>query len=232
MTCRGTGAPGDSSYDASITVQRVGTSHQDPLTPPSLRASATTAVPAINSQGSNANKPNSQQAHRRQAALHHLAARSRSRSASSSRAVSRQPSETALEQHHQRQQTLLDETLSQDAAAARLAEDYLAAVHSAASVHSAAAASSASSWPQQSDMPQWMHQQQQQQQQGTAQGDQQHLEWEGMLRRGVELAHGPSTDQFLQVVDLFPQPGLGQVTTCCSLLGKALATAFQSIHIT
>ena len=212
MACRGEGAPGDSSYDANIRVQRLGGSHQPPLTPPTRPSATAAALPADKPRGSSVNKLNSQQAQRRQAALHQLAARSRSRSMSSSRALSKQPSRAELDQQQQ-QQSLIDDVLSQDAAAARLAGDYLAAVHSAASIHSAsAAASSASSWPPQSDVSQWMGEQP-----GKAQGDQQRLNWEGMLRRGVELAHGPSTDQFLQVVDLFPEPGLGQVRPPCSL---------------
>lgn len=210
------GALGDSSYDATIKVQRLGGSQQPPMTPPTRPAAAAAALPAGKPRGSSANKLNSQQAQRRQAALHQLAARSRSRSTSSSRALSKQPSRAELDQHQQQQQTLVDDVLSQEEAAARLAGDYLAAVHSAASIQSAsAAASSASSWPQQSDVPQWMSEQQP----GKAGVDQQQLDWEGMLRRGVELAHGPSTDQFLQVVDLFPETGLGQVSTPCSLPG-------------
>lgn len=206
MDCREAGAPGDSSYDASIRVQRLG-GNQRPLLTPSTRPIATAALPADKPKGSSANKLNSQQAQRRQAALHQLAARSKSRSTSSSRAVSKQPSRAKFDQ--QQQQTVVGGVLSQDAAAARLAGDYLAAVHSAASVHSAsAAASSASSWPPQSDVPHWMSEHP-----GRAQRDQQGLHWEGVLRRGVELAQGPSTDQFLQVVDLFPDPGLGQVKT-------------------
>ena len=218
MACRGAGAAGDSSYDASIRVQRLSVGHQASLTPPT-RATAAAALPVDNSRGSDTNKLNSRPAQRRQAALHQLAARSRSRSTSSSRALSKQPSRTELDQ--QQHQTVLDQALSQDAAAARLAGDYLAAMHSAASVHSAAAASSASSWPQQSDEAQWMPEQPGR---GRAQGDQQqHQDWEGTLRRGVELAHGPSTDQFLQVVDFFPQAGLGQVMTCCSRAWKTAA---------
>ena len=210
------GAPGDSSFDASIRVQRLGGSKQATLTSPT-RPTAAAALPFDKPRGSSINKLTSQQAQRRQAALHQLAARSRSRSASSSRAVSKQPSRAELDQQQQQQQQqqqrLVDDVLTQDAAAVRLADDYLAAVHSAAFIHSAsAAASSASSWPPQSDVPHWMSEPP-----GKAQGDQQRLDWEGMLRRGVELAHGPSTDQFLQVVDLFPEPGLGRVRTPCSL---------------
>lgn len=208
VACRGEGAPGNSSYDASITVQRLGGSHQ-PAPIPLTRPSATAAGKP---RGSNANKLNSHQAQRRQAALHQLAARSRSRSTSSSRTLSQQPFTAVLDQQQQQQQqTSVDDVLSQEAAAARWAGDYLAALHSAASIHSAsAAASSASSWPPQSDVPQWVTEQP-----GKAQGAQQRLDWEGMLRRGVELAHGPSTDQFLQVADLFPEPGLGQVRPPC-----------------
>lgn len=217
VACRETGAPGDSSFDASIKVQRLGGSQQPALAPPT-RPRATAALPADNFPGSNPNQVNSQQVQRRQAALHQLAARSRSRkksSASSSRALSKQPSRADL--YQQQQQTLLDDVLSQDAAAARLAGDYLAAVHSAASLHaaSAAASSSASSWPPQAEVPQGTREQP-----GKAHGNQQQqLDWEGVLRRGVELAQGPSTDQFLQVVDLFPEAGLGQVGTLCSLHG-------------
>lgn len=213
--CREAGAPGDSSYDASIKVQRLGGSQQPALTPPT-RPKATAAVPTDTLPGSDANQLNSHQVQRRQAALHQLAARSRSRrtsSVSSSRALSQQPSRADL--YQQQQQTLLDDVLSQDAAAARLAGDYLAAVQSAASLHAAsAAASSASSWPPQSEVPQGTREQP-----GQAHGNQQQLDWEGVLRRGVELAQGPSTDQFLQVVDLFPEEGLGQVGVFCSLHG-------------
>ena len=208
VDCRGAGAPGDSSYDASIRVQRLGGNQQLLLTQ-STRPIATAPLPADKPKGSSGNKLNSQQAQRRQAALHQLAARSKSRSTSSSRAVSKQPSRAEFDQQQQQQQTVVDGVLSQDAAAACLAGDYLAAVHLATSVRSAsAAASSASSWPPQSDVPHWMSEQP-----GRAQRDQQGLHWEGVLRRGVELAQGPSTDQFLQVVDLFPEPGLGQVKT-------------------
>ena len=223
MAYRGAGALGDSSYDASIRVQRLGGGQQPPITPPTRPTATAAALPADNPSGSSTNKLNSQQAHRRQAALHQLAARSRSRSTSSSRALSKQPSRAELDQQQQQQQTLIGDVLIQDAAAARLAGDYLAAVHSAASIHSAsAAASSASSWPPQSDVPHWVSEQP-----GNALGDQQHLDWEGMLRRGMELAHGPSTHHFLQVVDLFPEPGLGQVRTPCSMRQKLLVEAYM-----
>ena len=161
---------------------------------------------------------NAQQSSRRQAALQQLAARSRSRSGSSSRARSQQPSRADLQQPSRAgpeqplalDHALLNSALAQDAAAARLAGDYLAAVHSAASIHSAAA-SSASSWPQQSDLP--MEVRSQRDQIGVKAGGQglMSTEWESVLRRGVELAQGPTTDQFLQVVDLYPDRRLSQV---------------------
>lgn len=223
MACREAGAPGDSSYDASIKVQRLGGSQQPALTPPTRPKATAAALPGVSLPGSDANQSNSQQVQRRQAALHQLAARSRSRrtsSASSSRALSKQPSMADL-YDHQQQQTLLDDVLSQDAAAARLAGDYLAAVHSAASLHAAsAAASSASSWPPQSDVPQSTREQP-----GKARGNQQQqLDWEGVLRRGVELAQGSSTDQFLQVVDLFPEAGMGQVGALLQPAVRLLST--------
>ncbi|KAL0026054.1 hypothetical protein WJX79_005633 [Trebouxia sp. C0005] len=130
------GAPGNSCYDASIRVQRLGHSQQSP------HASAEALL------GPDHNKGNSQQLKRRQAALQQLAARSRSRSASSSRAVSQQPSRAVLDLAQPVDLSLLNAALDEDAAAARLAGDYLAAVQSAASIHS-----SASSWPQQVDIP-------------------------------------------------------------------------------
>ena len=208
VSCRAPGALGDSSYDASIRVQRLG--HNQLGLP--VSASDTAARLPDNTRSNNPPGFNSQQAHRRQAALKQLAARSRSRSTSSFRALSKQPSRTDLDQPHQ-QQSLLEAALEQDSAAARLAGDYLAAVQSAASIHSAGA-SSASSWPRQSDVPQLASQQPQQaEEKGRMEKD-----WEGVLRRGVELAQGPSTDQFLQVVDLYPGPGLGQVTCSGNML--------------
>ncbi len=147
---------------------------------------------------------NSQQPKRRQAALQQLAARSRSRSASSSRAVSQQPSRADLDLPQSLDHSLLNAALDEDAAAARLAGDYLAAVQSAASLHT-----SASSWPQQVDIPAQGHTQQ-----GSSEARGNGVmsrDWEGVLRRGVELAQGPTTDQFLQVVDLYPEERLGQV---------------------
>ncbi len=194
--CRQPGAPSNSCYDASIRVQRLGHSQQSPP------ASAEALLAPDHNRG------NSQQPKRRQAALQQLAARSRSRSASSSRAVSQQPSRADLDLPRSLDHSLLNAALDEDAAVARLAGDYLAAVQSAASIHS-----SASSWPQQVDIPA-----QQQTQQGLQQGSGgargngvMGRDWEGVLRRGVELAQGPSTDQFLQVVDLYPEERLGQV---------------------
>ncbi|KAL0051080.1 hypothetical protein WJX82_001507 [Trebouxia sp. C0006] len=191
------GAPGNSCYDASIRVQRLGHTQQSPP------ASAEALLAPDHNRG------NSQQPKRRQAALQQLAARSRSRSASSSRAVSQQPSRADLDLPRSLDHSLLNAALDEDAAVARLAGDYLAAVQSAASIHS-----SASSWPQQVDIPA-----QQQAQQGLQQGSGgargngvMGRDWEGVLRRGVELAQGPSTDRFLQVVDLYPEERLGQIT--------------------
>ena len=206
--CRAPGELGDDSHDASIRVQRLGHSQ---LASPIDASNAAERLPD-NSRSENPTGLNSQQAQRRQAALKQLAARSRSRSASSSRALSKQSSRADLDQSHQKQ-SLLEAALEQDSAAARLAGDYLAAVQSAASVHSAGA-SSASSWPRQSDVPQSASQQPQQAEEERQMG----TDWEGVLRRGVELAQGPSTDQFLQVVDLYPEPGLGQVMCCANLL--------------
>ena len=42
-------------------------------------------------------------------------------------------------------------------------------------------------------------------------------EWEGILRRGVELAQGPTTDQFLQVVDLYPEQKMHQASAALCL---------------
>lgn len=110
--------------------------------------------------------------------------------------------------------TLLDSALEQDTAAARLAGDYLAAVHSAASIHSAAY-SSTSSWPRQSDLPIKGQSELGQHKAGGRAGDERTMgcNWEGVLRRGVELAQGPTTDQFLQVVDLYPEQSMSQVYT-------------------
>ena len=194
--CRPPGAPGNSCYDASIRVQRLGRSQQSP------RASAEALCAPDH------NKGNSQQPKRRQAALQQLAARSRSRSASSSRAVSQQPSRADLDLPQSLDHSLLNAALDEDAAAAHLAGDYLAAVQSAASIHS-----SASSWPQQIDIPaQGQTQQGLQQGSGGARGNGvMGRDWEGVVRRGVELAQGPTTDQFLQVVDFYPEERLGQV---------------------
>ena len=190
--CRPPGAPGNSCYDASIRVQRLGHSQQSP------HASAEAHLAPDHNRGI------CQQPKRRQAALQQLAARSRSRSASSSRAVSQQPSRADLDLPQSLDHSLLNAALDEDAAAARLAGDYLAVVQSAASIHS-----SASSWPQQVDIP---AQGQTQQGSGGARGNGvMGRDWEGVLRRGVELAQGPTTDQFLQVVDLYPEERLGQV---------------------
>ena len=210
--CRPPGAPGNSCYDASIRVQRLGHSQQSP------HASAEALL------GPDHNKGNSQQLKRRQAALQQLAARSRSRSASSSRAVSQQPSRAVLDLAQSLDHSLLNAALDEDAAAARLAGDYLAAVQSAASIHS-----SASSWPQQVDIPgQGETQQGLQQGSGGARGSGfMGRDWEGVLRRGVELAQGPTTDQFLQVVDLYPEERLGQVENAINWLFKLMI----SVHI-
>ena len=205
--CRAPGAPGNSSHDASIRVQRLGHNQHSP------HASAEIAD---HSRSSNAKHGNPQQANRRQAALQQLAARSRSRSASSTRAVSNQPSRADLELPQGLDHSLVNSALDQDAAAARLAGDYLAAVHSAASIHSAAA-SSASSWPQQADIPA-KGQAVSGLQQGSPRAGSMGQDWEGVLRRGVELAQGPTTDQFLQVVDLYPEQRLGQVGDMAVLL--------------
>ena len=180
---------------------------------------AAPALPIATNQAPQDNRDNAQSS-RRQAALQQLAARSRSRSNSSSRALSKQASRTDLgqppgavsEQPLALDHTLLNHALAHDAAAARLAGDYLAAVHSAASIHSAAA-SSASSWPRQSDLP-IEAQSERQQQWAGAKGNGQGLmgsNWEQVVRQGVELAQGPTTEQFLQVVDLYPEHSLGQV---------------------
>ncbi|DBA81543.1 TPA: hypothetical protein ACH3X1_007317 [Trebouxia sp. C0004] len=183
------GAPGNSCYDATIRVQRLGHSQQSP------GASAEAVCAPDHNRGK------SQQAKRRQAALQQLAARSRSRSASSSRAVSQQPSRADLDLPQSLDHSLLNAALDEDAAAARLAGDYLAAVQSAASIHS-----SASSWPQQVDIPA-----QGQRQQGSRGKGIMGQDWEGVLRRGLELAEGATTDQFLQVVDLYPEERIGQI---------------------
>ncbi len=206
--CRPPGAPGNSCYDASIRVQRLGHSQQSP------RASAEALLAPDHNRG------NSQQPKHRQAALQQLAARSRSRSASSSRAVSQQHLDLPQSLDH----SLLDAALDEDAAAARLAGDYLAAVQSAASIHS-----SASSWPQQVDIPaQGQTQQGLQQGSGGARGNGvMGRDWEGVLRRGLELAQGPTTDQFLQVVDLYPEERLGQVRAAI----KWFFMLMMSVHI-
>lgn len=135
----------------------------------------------------------------------------RSRSGPGSRALSKQPSRADLNQPVALDHTLLNSALAQDAAAARLAGDYLAAVHSAASLQSAAA-SSAVSWPQESDLPADVRSCAQQRVlpkencEAVTGSD-----WQQVLRQGVELAQGMTTDQFLQVVDLYPEHSLGQV---------------------
>ncbi len=218
--CRAAGAPGDSSYDASVRVQRLGHGQ-------SPRASAEEPSSADH-QSSSGTRGNPQQSKRRQAALHQLAARSRSRSASSSRAVSQQPSMADLAEPQLQHHKLLRSALDHDAAAARLAGDYLAAVHSAASIHSAAA-SSASSWPQQSDIPATCQSGWDQRKAGGRVKDEGAVggDWEGVLRRGVELAQGPTTDQFLQVVDLYPEQRVGQVCSASCKFWQCSPMAVQ-----
>ena len=195
------------------------------------------ASPAEQKRSANAHRGNSaQQAQRRQAALHQLAARSRSRSGSnpSSRTVSQQPSRADLEVPYTLDHLQIESALDQDAAAARLAGEYLAAVQSAASLHSAAA-SSASSWPQQCDLPakggsetKWGHRKIGNEPEGMGVMGR---DWEGVLRRGVELAQGPSTDQFLEVVDLYPDQRAEQVRMLRMLHGPIPCSCVYRSHL-
>ena len=58
-------------------------------------------------------------------------------------------------------------------------------------------------------------------------------DWEQVVRQGVELAQGPTTEQFLQVVDLYPEHSLGQViaASCLSAYPPTHHSFLLDLHI-